>query len=216
MQLAPRTAPRSRQTGFNLLEVLVSLLIVTVGLLGLAGTQVLAQRAEQESYQRAQAMVVMSDIIDRISANRKVAICYAITPADGLTYLGVPTPTGVSGTKYDPASFSCPSMATNPNAVARAALDVQFIDNMLLGAAETLGGGKVGAMIGARTCVGFDSATQTYTVAVAWQGLTQTFSPAGWPSGSTPALARNCALDHYGTDTQRRVVWNTFIVASLQ
>jgi len=80
-----------RQAGFNLLEVLVSLLIVTVGLLGLAGTQVVAQRAEQESYQRAQAMILMSDIVDRINANRKVATCYNITPSAGTTYLGTLT-----------------------------------------------------------------------------------------------------------------------------
>jgi type IV pilus assembly protein PilV len=216
MQLSKMRKPLGRQAGFNLLEVLVSLLIVTVGLLGLAGTQVVAQRAEQESYQRAQAMVVMSDIIDRINANRKVAVCYAITDdaSAGTKYLGTP-PTSGSG-KYDPAGFSCPSMATNPNAVTRAGLDVKFIDNMLLGAAESLGGGKVGAMIGARACIGFDSASQSYSVAVAWQGNTRTFSPATWDEDLTPALARNCAKELYGDETQRRIVWTTLIIANLQ
>lgn len=203
-----------RQAGFNLLEVLVSLLIVTVGLLGLAGTQVVAQRAEQESYQRAQAMILMSDIVDRMNANRKVAVCYSITPADGKTYLGSTPSASGPGTKYSPAGFSCPSMATNPTAVTRAALDVQFIDNMLLGAAETMGGGKVGAMIGARACIGFDSASQSYTVAIAWQGNSQTFSPASF--ASAPSIAKNCATGEYGAETQRRVVWTTLIIANLQ
>jgi type IV pilus assembly protein PilV len=203
-----------RQAGFNLLEVLVSLLIVTVGLLGLAGTQVVAQRAEQESYQRAQAMILMSDIVDRINANRKVATCYNITPSAGTTYLGTPPITGSSGVKYNPTGFSCPSMATNPTAVARASLDVQFIDNMLLGAAETMGGGKVGAMIGARACIGFDSGSQSYTVAIAWQGNSQTFSPANF--ASAPNVAKNCATGEYGAETQRRVVWTTLIIANLQ
>jgi type IV pilus assembly protein PilV len=203
-----------RQGGFNLLEVLVSLLIVTVGLLGLAGTQVVAQRAEQESYQRAQAMILMSDIVDRINANRKVATCYGITPAAGTTYLGTAPIATSSGVKYAPGGFSCPSMATNPTAVARAALDIQFIDNMLLGAAETMGGGKVGAMIGARGCIGFDTASQSYTVAIAWQGNTATFSPASF--ASAPAVAKNCATGEYGAETQRRVVWTTLIIANLQ
>jgi len=202
-----------RQAGFNLLEVLVSLLIVTVGLLGLAGTQVVAQRAEQESYQRAQAMILMSDIVDRINANRKVATCYNITPSAGTTYLGTPPITGSSGVKYNPTGFSCTSMATNPTAVARASLDVQFIDNMLLGAAETMGGGKVGAMIGARACIGFDSGSQSYTVAIAWQGNSQTFSPANF--ASAPNVAKNCATGEYGAETQRRVVWTTLIIANL-
>jgi type IV pilus assembly protein PilV len=202
---------RRRQAGFNLLEVLVSLLIVTVGLLGLAGTQVVAQRAEQESYQRAQAMIVMSDIVDRINANRKVAVCYAITdaPTAGTKYLG----TDGAG-HYAPGGFSCPSMATNPTAVTRAALDVQFIDNMLLGAGESMGGGKVGAMIGARACIGFDAASQSYTVAVAWQGNSQTFSPQSWTAA--PDVAKYCGKALYGEETQRRVVWTTLIIANLQ
>jgi type IV pilus assembly protein PilV len=210
MQLSQRITPRGRQAGFNLLEVLVSVLIVTVGLLGLAGVQVVAQRAEQESYQRAQAMILMSDIVDRINANRKVAVCYAITdaPSAGTKYLGT------AGTgKYSVAGFSCPSMATNPNAVSRAGTDLSFIDSMLLGATETMGGGKVGAMIGARACIGFDSGSQSYTVAVTWQGNSATFSPATWTTA--PDAAKYCGKDLYGSETQRRVVWTTLIIANL-
>jgi type IV pilus assembly protein PilV len=211
MQLSQRISPRARQAGFNLLEVLVSVLIVTVGLLGLAGVQVVAQRAEQESYQRAQAMILMSDIVDRINANRKVAVCYAITPSAGTTFLGT-TPAG-TGTKYNVGGFTCPSMATNPNAVSRAGTDIAFIDSMLLGASETMGGGKVGAMIGARACIGFDAGSQSYTIAVAWQGNSATFSPATWTTA--PNVAKNCATGEYGAETQRRVVWTTLIIANL-
>ena len=201
---------RNRQAGFNMLEILFSLLVVTTGLLGLAGTQVVAQRAEQESYQRAQAMVLMTDIVDRINTNRKAAICYNITTNSGAgtSYLG----TAGSG-KYDISSYSCTALATNPAAVNRALLDLKFIDQMLLGSTETIGGSSVGAMLGARTCIGFDAVSQSYTVAIAWQGTTSTFSPASWPTG--PAIAKNCALNLYGTDTQRRVVWTTIMVASL-
>jgi type IV pilus assembly protein PilV len=201
---------RNRQAGFNMLEILFSLLVVTTGLLGLAGTQVVAQRAEQESYQRAQAMVLMTDIVDRINTNRKAAICYNITTNSGAgtSYLG----TAGSG-KYDISSYSCTALATNPAAVNRALLDLKFIDQMLLGSTETISGGSVGAMLGARTCIGFDAVSQSYTVAIAWQGTTSTFSPASWPTG--PAIAKNCALNLYGTDTQRRVVWTTIMVASL-
>jgi type IV pilus assembly protein PilV len=206
------SAPRNRQAGFNMLEILFSLLIVTTGLLGLAGTQVVAQRAELESYQRAQAIVLMTDIVDRINTNRKGAICYAITTntTAGTSYLG----TAGAG-KYDISSYTCPSLVTNPAAVARTQLDLTFIDQMLLGASETISGNKVGSMIGARTCIGFDAAAQAYTVAIAWQGATSTFSPASWPATNNPAVARNCALNLYGSDTQRRVVWTTIMIAAL-
>jgi type IV pilus assembly protein PilV len=205
---------RNRQSGFNMLEILFSLLIVTTGLLGLAGTQVIAQRAEQESYQRAQAIVLMTDIVDRINTNRKAAICYNISDATtGTGYLGA---TG-SG-KYNISSFACPALATNPAAVTRTQLDLQFMDQMLLGASEKIAGAQVGAMLGARACIGFDTVSQSYTVAIAWQGTTTTFSPASWPTANNPAVARNCALNLYGAgalDAQRRVVWTTIMVASL-
>jgi type IV pilus assembly protein PilV len=206
------SAQRNRQTGFNMLEILFSLLIVTTGLLGLAGTQVVAQRAELESYQRAQAIVLMTDIVDRINTNRKAATCYAITTDSsvGTAYLGT---TGAG--KYSLGSFSCPALASNPAAVARAQQDLTFIDQMLLGSSETIGTGKAGAMIGARACIGFDANSQAYTVAVAWQGATSTFSPASWPTANNPAFARNCALNLYGADTQRRVMWTTIMIASL-
>ena len=201
-----------REAGFSLIEILMTLLILTIGLLGLAGLQAVAQRSGQEAYQRAQAIIILNDIMDRINTNRAVATCYAITaPATGTPYLGT-----TAGSHYDTTAFSCPSMATNPNGVTRAGLDLTSIDNMLQGAAETTGGNKAGAMIGARACIGYDATTASYSVAVAWQGLGSTFSPASWDTTTTPATARNCAINKFGTDdSMRRVVWNTLLVATL-
>jgi type IV pilus assembly protein PilV len=204
--------PRPREAGFSLLEILITLLILTIGLLGLAGLQAIAQRTGQEAYQRAQAIIILNDILDRINTNRAVATCYAITtPASGTPHLGT-TGTG----RYDPAGFSCPSMATNPNGVTRAGVDLAAIDAVLQGAAESASGARAGAMIGARACIGYDSTTSSYSVAVAWQGLGSTFSPASWDTTTTPATARNCAINKYGTDDAlRRVVWSTLLVATL-
>jgi type IV pilus assembly protein PilV len=206
MQLTTRN-----HAGFSLIEILVTLLILTVGLLGLVGMQVMAHNAELESYQRAQAMVLMSDIVDRLNTNRKAATCYAVTGAGGTPYLGT-----AGSDKYNLGAYSCPSLATNPTAVARAGFDLQVIDQMVLGAAERNSDGlSIGTMLGARACIGFDNASQGYTVAVAWQGMSKTFSPDAWPTASNPAVARKCALNLYGDDTQRRVIWTTVLIASL-
>ncbi len=207
-----------RHGGFTMIEILVTLFILAIGLLGLAGMQALAQKTELESYQRAQALILLNDIIDRIRTNRPAATCYAITnPASGTPYLGT-----TSGSHYNVGGFSCPSVSTNPAAVARVRRDLAEIDNALQGAAEAAGGTPVGAMIGARACIGFDANSQSYSVAVAWQGISKTFSPANWDASKTPATARNCAVNQYGDladplgDTQRRVVWNTLLIATLK
>ena len=77
----------------------------------------------------------------------------------------------------------------------------------LRGATETSGGTAVAALVGARGCVTVDAATNTYTVAVVWQGLTSTFNIS----------SINCATGLYGgvNDTSRRVVWTTLRLATL-
>ncbi|MFQ5760266.1 MAG: type IV pilus modification protein PilV [Acidiferrobacterales bacterium] len=55
--------------GFSLIEVLVALLVLSIGLLGLAGLQTLGLKFNTQSYQRTQAVLNAYDIVDRIRAN---------------------------------------------------------------------------------------------------------------------------------------------------
>ena len=55
--------------GFSLLEVLIALLVLSVGLLGIAGLQTFSLRFNHQSYERTQATVLISEIFDRIMAN---------------------------------------------------------------------------------------------------------------------------------------------------
>lgn len=57
------------QQGFTLLEVLISLFILSVGLLGLAGLQMNGLRSNQDSYYLSQAMAQAYDMADRMRAN---------------------------------------------------------------------------------------------------------------------------------------------------
>jgi type IV pilus assembly protein PilV len=61
--------PPSCPRGFSLIEVLVALLILSIGLLGLAALQTAGMRFNTQSYQRTQAVLNAYDIIDRIRAN---------------------------------------------------------------------------------------------------------------------------------------------------
>lgn len=58
-----------REVGFSLIEVLIALLVLSIGLLGLAALQTIGLKFTHESYQRTQAVLQAYDIIDRIRAN---------------------------------------------------------------------------------------------------------------------------------------------------
>lgn len=55
--------------GFSLLEVMIALLVLSIGLLGLAGLQTLSLKFNHQSYERTQATLLIYDIMDRILSN---------------------------------------------------------------------------------------------------------------------------------------------------
>ena len=63
----------SSSAGFTLIEVLVALIIVSIGLLGLAGLQATSVRFNQQAYLRSQAVQQAYDMADRIRANAVAA-----------------------------------------------------------------------------------------------------------------------------------------------
>lgn len=186
------------QRGFSLIEVLISLVVIAVGLLGMAALQLRAQHAELEALQRSQALILVEDMVNRIEANRRssTALCYAITDA----VAGAP----FAGIDSNSSDLTCSAYGTNATR-ATAEADLTQWDAMLQGAGEMLGGTAVGAMTGARGCIFLvDPATDLYRVSVAWQGDTDTAVP------SDP-----CATDLYGQETKRRVVSRTFRLPTL-
>ncbi|MFP3874774.1 MAG: type IV pilus modification protein PilV [Thiohalophilus sp.] len=69
-----RTSPTTRHGGFTLLEVMVALVIFSIGLLGLAGLQSQSLRYNHSAYLKTQASYMAYDILDRMRANREAAI----------------------------------------------------------------------------------------------------------------------------------------------
>ena len=189
--------------GFTMLEVLISIFIMTIGLLGLAGMQIRAQQAELESYQRAQALILVNDMIDRVNANRSAAQCYNFTAAaNGTPFAG-------GGTAN--AAPVCGAFGTIETR-GRANTDLTEWHGALNGAAEQLSGASVGAMTGARGCVSLDTTVNPnqYRVSVAWQGSTPTRNPTSVDASYT------CGTGQYGGDEAiRRVISVTFPIACL-
>jgi len=58
-----------RQAGISLVEILVSIVIISIGMLGLAAMQNSSMRLAYDSYVRTQSSFLAYDLIDRIRAN---------------------------------------------------------------------------------------------------------------------------------------------------
>ncbi len=106
------TQIRRTQSGMTLLEVLIALLVLSVGLLGMAGLQLTGMKMTNDSYYRSQATWLAYDIYDRMRANYDQASNtnnYRISLSDsaptGATDCATTTCTAVQMAKYDLASW---------------------------------------------------------------------------------------------------------------
>jgi len=90
-RLLNKIGRRPSQAGFTMVEVLVALVVLAVGLLGVAGMQMTALRGSNSSYQRSQAIFCVYDVMDRLRANRVAAlagnydIAIGVVPPDTAT-----------------------------------------------------------------------------------------------------------------------------------
>ncbi len=190
MRTLLQRTPARGERGATMIEVLVSIVILTFGLLGVAGLQAQIKLAEVEAYQRAQAIVLLQDMVDRLNANRRNSMSYVTATAFG----------GPAGT--DIGAFSCAGLTG-------ADLDLCDWNNSLVGVSETLGGASVGAMIGARGCVTNLAAAmpREFVVAVVWQGITPTLVPK----------STDCGQGSYGkNDAARRAMIARVKIGCLQ
>ena len=189
------TGNRSRQAGTSLIEVMVTLAILSFSLLGIAGLQSKLGTAEMESYERAQALVALNQMTERMSSNLANIGAYVT---------GTANPLGTGDTQ--PANCTAAGLTG-------VALDQCEWSNTLKGAGETSGGGaSVGAMIGGRGCIEQlqapvfalgACAVGIYRVSVVWQGMAPTVAP-------NAAMA--CGANLYGADTNRRLISATVSV----
>lgn len=188
------------QHGSTLIEVLVTIVILAFGLLGLATLQSKVQLASVESYQRAQAIILLSDMTQRISGRQDMNVAAYLPGVE----LGKEAPLADW-----PVDCSTKAASLNP---MNAGPDRDLCDwnNALKGAAETKGVGvnavNVGGMIDARGCITQLTAPVVatctpgaYLVTIAWQGLHEL---------KEPPAALICGKDKYaaGKDGYRRVV----------
>ena len=64
---------QNKQNGFSMLEALVAMVIISLGMLGIAGIIANSLKVNQGAQTRSQASWLANDIIDRMRANRTTA-----------------------------------------------------------------------------------------------------------------------------------------------
>lgn len=127
-----------RQSGFTLIEAMVALVVLAVGMLGIAGLYVTTLRSGGSAIYRMQAVNLAADLADRIRANRTANVAYAGA--------------GVDNNCYGAAAVDClpAAMAANDLFVWRAQV------------AATLPGGAAVVLVPAGV------APFTYTIQILW------------------------------------------------
>ncbi len=69
----------SSSNGFNLIEILVTMLIMAVGMMGIAALQFKGLQYNTDAYTRSQVNFIAYDIADRVRLNRANAASYIST-----------------------------------------------------------------------------------------------------------------------------------------
>ena len=138
--------------GFAMFEVLVSLLLASVGVVAMAGLHGRAASMEMEANQRMQALVLLQDMAERLGSNRAQGPAYL---ADGV---------GLADRR------DCTAAAT------LAERDLCEWSERLRGASVVRGERDAGAMIGARGCIAL-AGDARFVITVAWQGVVASAAP---------------------------------------
>lgn len=94
------TRPATRQQGFTLIEILVSVLVMAIGLLGIAGMQTFGMRQVLNSHMLSVASSQANDMIERMQANGEEMSKVKRSPRQATAY------DAITGSETDPGCIS--------------------------------------------------------------------------------------------------------------
>jgi type IV pilus assembly protein PilV len=70
----PRHLNRHRAAGLTMVEILIALVVISIGLLGVAGLHAMSLRNNYDALMRSHASALAADIIDRMRANANAVV----------------------------------------------------------------------------------------------------------------------------------------------
>ena len=159
-----KNRPQSRrQRGVSMIEVLVAIFVLAVGMLGTASLQLTSKRSSMEAKNRTMATMVAQGFVERMRMNPRQLATYTNAGA---------------GRVLDGAAFAAVDCSIACTDLEMANLDLFELEQALNGVAEDIGGISVGGISEPRVCIeGPDGGSGTYSVAIAWRGLTLLSDP---------------------------------------
>ncbi len=177
----------TRQAGFTLIEVMITVFIAAVGLLSVAGLQALSKKSNFDAIQRTQAAALGQDLIERMRANPGRGADYLTDASNGISSARLPA---TPATACTVGSSGGTPRCTPAQVVA---FDLYEWSRALFGDVERVGDSAAGGLSEPTACITNASAPcGVYTVAIAWRGITplppadpdDTADPANNPCGS--------------------------------
>lgn len=182
------------ERGVGLIEVLIALLVFTMGVLGMASMQVRAKRTSYDALQRSLATSLTRDIIERMRSNPDAGVLentYEVNNLGGGSIANEPTP-------------DCRSNSNPCTSAELASHDLWEWEQALDGASESVNGNNAGGLVSPRACIEHDAGV--ITVTIAWKG---------YDGKANPVAGNNCGtglnLYEAGEKDRQVVIVNTYI-----
>lgn len=187
-----------RQQGFSFIEVLMAVFVMSVGLLGVGALQVTSKRSNLEAVQRATAVELANDIVERIRANGSELASYT-NGGVGFTLTG--------------STLTATTCTTSCSPEQLALYDLYEFERALAGSAEKSGTSNVGGLAAPTACLSGPNGTSgLYTIAIAWRGMTKLSNPTRHACGASSGRYDAVNDGVTETDVYRRLfVLQTYI-----
>jgi len=178
---------RRSHGGFSLLELLIALVVFSIGLLAVAGLQSVSKQSNFEAIQRTTASQVASGLLEDIRTNGDAIGIYAASGEMG------------DGSRGNEPAPNCRGV-NECNAAEKAAHDLWFWEQIIDGTLEDNGGVAAGGLVMPTMCVTGPIAggAGMYEVAIVWRGGADLVNTANTACGTLTG--------NYGTNNEFRRV----------
>jgi len=174
--------------GFSLLEMLIALMVFSIGLLAIAGLQTISKQANFEAVQRTAASQIAYGLLEEMRTNGDaIAVYLAAGDLGNGSRAAEPAPNCMAGAEC--------------NADQKAAHDLWFWEQVLDGNLETNAGTGTGGLMLPTMCVVGPAGgiAGMYQVTIAWRGTASINNAINNPCGA--------ASGNYGAGSEfRRII----------